>query len=286
MTYTVCLTWLRLGNDRLTSLTAAPLSQNGFDNSGQRLDKPGWTQGDSVSATQRVIQQISDKYGSGSYDDVVVGIELLNEPVMASLTGGKSATQGYYEAGAKIVHGSGSVPVIISDGFATSNQWNGVLTGQGSSGAIVDHHEYQVFTNALVSMSPEEHVNYVKSNANSWATGQDKFVICGEFTAAMTDCAPALNGYGIGARYDGTYSKRNADGSYDSSNYVGSCGSINFIDQWSEYNKTSTTNYIKAQLDTFESMIQGWIFWNFKTETAAEWDLFRLLDNGIWPSMS
>lgn len=47
--------------------------------------------------------------------------------------------------------------------------------------------------------------------------------------------------------------------------------------------KTATTNYIKAQIDVAESMIQGWIFWNFKTEASAEWDLFRLLDNGIWP---
>lgn len=92
------------------------------------------------------------------------------------------------------------------------------------------------------------------------------------------------NGWGIGANYDGTYSKRNADGSYTSSTYIGSCANKNFIDQWDDDMKTATTNYIKAQIDVAESMIQGWIFWNFKTEAAAEWDLFRLLDNGIWPS--
>ena len=32
---------------------------------------------------------------------------------------------------------------------------------------------------------------------------------------------------------------------------------------------TDTTNYINAQLDVFEQMTQGWIYWNFKTEAAA-----------------
>jgi glucan 1,3-beta-glucosidase len=98
----------------------------------------------------------------------------------------------------------------------------------------------------------------------------------------MTDCAPALNGFGIGARYDGTFSKETATG-YESSTFVGTCSNINFVENWSEYNKTTTQNFIRAQIDVFESMLQGWIFWNFKTEAAAEWDLFRLIDNGVWP---
>ncbi|KAK5002932.1 glucan exo-1,3-beta-glucosidase [Cryomyces antarcticus] len=90
----------------------------------------------------------------------------------------------------------------------------------------------------------------------------------------MTDCAAALNGYGIGARYDGTY---------PGSTYVGSCANINFIDTWSATLRSDTRAYIEAQLETFESKTLGWIFWNFKTEASAEWDLFRLLNNGIFP---
>jgi hypothetical protein len=30
-------------------------------------------------------------------------------------------------------------------------------------------------------------------------------IVVGEWTAAITDCAPALNRYGIGARFDGTF---------------------------------------------------------------------------------
>lgn len=174
---------------------------------------------------------------------------------------------------------------MFHDGFANPSSWNGFLTGQGTSGAIVDHHEYQCFTNELVAMSPEDHVNYVYSSASQWAQGQDKFIICGEWTAAMTDCAPHLNGWGIGARYDGSYAKQNADGTWDTSTYHGSCGNINSVETWSDYQRSTTTNYIRAQLNVFENQIQGWFFWNFKTEGASEWDLFRLIDNGVWPSM-
>ncbi|KAL1649897.1 glucan exo-1,3-beta-glucosidase, partial [Diplodia intermedia] len=93
------------------------------------------------------------------------------------------------------------------------------------------------------------------------------------------------NGYGIGARYDGTYSKKNADGSFTSSTPHGTCATINWIDQWSEQNKTDTRNYINAQLDVFEQKAQGWFWWNFKTEAAAEWDLFRLIDAGVFPKL-
>jgi aryl-phospho-beta-D-glucosidase BglC (GH1 family) len=90
----------------------------------------------------------------------------------------------------------------------------------------------------------------------------------------MTDCATALNGYGIGARYDG---------SYPGSCRVGSCSTINSIDTWSAQMKDDTRRYIEAQLDAFEKYTLGWIFWTFKTEASAEWDLFRLLEAKIFP---
>ncbi|KAL1625143.1 glucan exo-1,3-beta-glucosidase [Neofusicoccum ribis] len=269
-------------------LHGAPRSQNGFDNSGQRVDTPGWTSEDSVAHTEGVIRMIAKKYAAPEWADVVKAIELLNEPLMESLPGGRGATQAYFQAGydaVRDVAGDSGPMVAFSDGFAMPPAWNGFLAGQGTAGAVVDHHEYQVFTNDLVAMSAQAHVNYVCTSAQAWGTGQDKFVIVGEWTGAMTDCAPALNGYGIGARYDGTYSKRNADGSYTTSPFVGSCATINYIDQWTDQNKRDTTNYINAQLDAFETKAQGWFWWNFKTEAAAEWDLFRLIDAGVFPKL-
>jgi glucan 1,3-beta-glucosidase len=90
----------------------------------------------------------------------------------------------------------------------------------------------------------------------------------------MTDCAPALNGYDIGARYDGSFA---------GSTYVGTCADKNNIANWNDTFKGDMRGYLEAQLSTFESHTQGWVFWNFKTESAHEWDAFVLLDNGLFP---
>lgn len=51
---------------------------------------------------------------------------------------------------------------------------------------------FQVFTNDLVALSAQEHVNTVYARAGEWASGADHTVVCGEWSAAMTDCAAAL----------------------------------------------------------------------------------------------
>ncbi|KAL8990774.1 MAG: hypothetical protein Q9177_000651 [Variospora cf. flavescens] len=204
-------------------LHGAPLSQNGFDNSGQLIKKPdipGWTQGDSIEATLAVIQLIANKYAQQSYQDVVVAIELLNEPLAESLTGGTNAVIQYY-----------------NDGYGN------------------------------------EHRQFVCTNS---ATYQDTnhWTVVAEWSAAMTDCAAGLNGWQVGARYDGWY---------PDSNRIGSCDNINYIDTWSDQFKNDTQLYIAAQISVFEQKTEGWVFWNFKTEASPEWDLFRLLDNKIFP---
>lgn len=90
----------------------------------------------------------------------------------------------------------------------------------------------------------------------------------------MTDCAVALNGYGVGARYDGTY---------PGSSKVGSCATINDISTWSPTLINDTRGYIEAQMETFESVGKGWIFWTYKTEGSAEWDVGRLISVGAFP---
>ncbi|KAL9022178.1 MAG: hypothetical protein Q9185_000578 [Variospora sp. 1 TL-2023] len=245
-------------------LHGAPLSQNGFDNSGQLIKKPdipGWTQGDSIDATLAVIQLIANKYAQQSYQDVVVAIELLNEPLAESLTGGTNAVIQYYNDGYGNVRKISNTPVMIHDAFQNGSFWSGVLAPPDISGVIVDHHEYQ------------EHRQFVCTNS---ATYQDTnhWTVVAEWSAAMTDCAAGLNGWQVGARYDGWY---------PDSNRIGSCDNINYIDTWSDQFKNDTQLYIAAQISVFEQKTEGWVFWNFKTEASPEWDLFRLLDNKIFP---
>jgi glucan 1,3-beta-glucosidase len=52
-----------------------------------------------------------------------------------------------------------------------------VLT-EGS--VVVDHHEYQVFTNELVALQPWQHRQLVCNNAPSYSSEADKWVVVGE----------------------------------------------------------------------------------------------------------
>lgn len=251
-------------------LHGAPLSQNGFDNSGQRTNSPQFTAGNTVSFMTGIISQVVAEFGS---HPAVTGIELLNEPLMSNLPGGRGAITSFYQQGSAAVTSNSSKTVVIQDGFASPSSWSGQF-----SSAILDHHEYQVFTQADVALSYSDHASQAYSRAAQWASGSGHFLVCGEWTAAMTDCARYLNGYGIGARYDGSYNK-NGETSY----YVGSCAGKSDISSWDQGLRDGTRNYIQAQINAFNQNTNGWIFWNFKTESAAEWDFFRLVDAGIWP---
>ncbi|KAJ5037223.1 uncharacterized protein L3040_007400 [Drepanopeziza brunnea f. sp. 'multigermtubi'] len=255
-------------------LHGAPLSQNGFDNSGHKVSTPGWQGGDSIAQTLSVLNTITKKYAQEEYQDVVVAIELLNEPFSSALNFEK--LKQFYRDGFDQVRAVSDTPVMLHDAFVTPKTWNGFLSvsDNNSHNVIVDHHEYQVFTNELVALQPWEHRQFVCNNVASYTSETDKWVVVGEWTAAMTDCAPALNGYGIGARYDGTY---------PGSSYVGQCDDKSNITNWNETFKSDMRGYLEAQLSAFESHSQGWVFWNFKTEAAHEWDAFVLMDEGIFP---
>ncbi|KAF2858080.1 glycoside hydrolase family 5 protein [Piedraia hortae CBS 480.64] len=271
------INWARqVGVKVIVDLHGVPGSQNGFDNSGQRLSTPGWTQGDNVQRTLDILKIIEKKYGDSQYDDVVAAINLINEPLTPNIPNGVAITKQYMrDAYGNLRDVSQSRVVTISDGFQPVSSYNGWMTPSDNNvqNVVMDHHEYQCFTNELVAMKPWQHRQYV-CNAGASYAGGDKWTIIGEWSAAMTDCAAALNGYGIGARYDGTY---------PGSTYHGSCDGKNSIDQWSESWKNDVRGFIEAQMEVYEKRTNGWIFWNFKTEGAPDWDAFRLIDAGIFP---
>ena len=88
---------------------------------------PGWEKGDTVKQTLLVLQQISNKYATAAYQDVVVAIELLNEPQPALLPSLDILKQFYREG-----YGEGravsDTPVAFHDAFQPSSSWNGFLT--------------------------------------------------------------------------------------------------------------------------------------------------------------
>jgi len=255
-------------------LHGAPGSQNGFDNSGHKKSAPQWEQGDTVAQTLSVLKAITDKYAQPAYQDVIVAIELLNEPLSPELD--FNVLKQFYRDGYYQTRDTSNTFVVLQDGFVSASTWNGFLSvsDNNAQNVIIDHHEYQVFNDGLVALQNWQHRQLVCNNVASWGGGADKWVVVGEWTGAQTDCAKYLNGYKVGARYDGTF---------PGSSYVGTCADKNNIESWSQQLKDDTRGYIEAQLDTFEKHANGWIWWNFKTEGAAEWDAFALIDAGIFP---
>lgn len=112
-------------------LHGAPGSQNGFDNSGHLTKTPTWTQGDTTKQTLSVIEQIANKYGKESYQDVVMAIELLNEPLPDKLSGTDAVVQ-FSKDGYGKVRDVSDVLVVVHDAFQQGTFWNGVL-GSGDA---------------------------------------------------------------------------------------------------------------------------------------------------------
>lgn len=270
------LEWCRqYGLKAWVDLHGAPGSQNGFDNSGLR-DSYEFQNGNNVQVTLEVLKTIGAKYGGSDYEDVVIGIELLNEP-LGPILNMDELIQFYQDGYNEIRTGNSEDSynaIIIHDAFQqTPHYWDNTMQVSGGYwNVVVDHHHYQVFDPKELQYSIDEHVSVVCD----WGTqhkDESHWNVVGEFSAALTDCARWVNGVGHGARYSGDF---------DNSPFIDSCDSYLNIDTWSDTYKTNVIKYVEAQFDAWE-LVGGWIFWCWKTESAPEWDFQRLNAAGIIP---
>lgn len=115
-------------------LHGAPGSQNGYDNSGHRIPKPGWESGNTVQQTLEVIQIMAKKYATPEMQDVVVAIEMLNEPLTSALQSTEALVE-FYKSGYNNVRSVGNTPVVMQDGFQPNHFWDNILApGDAKSG--------------------------------------------------------------------------------------------------------------------------------------------------------
>ena len=251
----------------MLDLHGAPGSQNGFDNSG-KAGSIGWLHGSTVQQTLDALSKLADHYKGDT--DVVTSIAIINEPKGNPLP--LKGIADFYTAGIKAVRAKiPGITIVVSDAFQDfSTVWNGQFNDQKS--VMVDTHQYQVFDSGQLAQSPSQHVKSACALGPKLAAASaDKPVIVGEWTGALTDCAKWLNGYGKGARYDGTL--EGGEGTSGGGKKVGDC----------KGNDTANTRaFVEAQLDAYEKGA-GWVFWTWKTEGAAEWSLQDLIANKMFP---
>lgn len=252
-------------------LHGAPGSQNGFDNSGLR-DSIDFQKGDNTKVTLSVLQKILLKYGGSDYEDVIIGIELLNEPLGPVLDMDK--LKDFYTEGYDNLRDTGSVQnVVIHDAFQDPGYWNDFMNPDNYWNVVVDHHHYQVFSAGELQRDIDTHIK-TACDLGTKHSQESHWNVIGEWSAALTDCTKWLNGVRRGARYSGNF---------DDSPYIGDCSQLNDYDSWPQDHKKNVRKYVEAQLDAYEHA-GGWIYWTWKTEDAVEWDLTRLASAGLFPN--
>ena len=182
----------------------------------------------------------------------------------------------YYDAWGTIRDSNNDTAVVIHDAFQDmDNYWNGFMNaGSGTWNVALDTHQYQIFSDDQVSMSPCDHLSAARALGDK-IKSTDKWTIVGEWTGAMTDCTQWLNGKGKGARYDGTFDGGSVYGSCDGK-YKGETKDL------SQNDKDNIRSFIEAQMDAYEQHT-GWIFWTWKAESAPEWNMQELFANNLIP---
>ncbi|KAF4628737.1 hypothetical protein G7Y89_g9410 [Cudoniella acicularis] len=220
----------------------SPGSQNGFDNSGQE-GSVNWQQTANLERSISVLKIMAAKYGAMEYADVVVGLEMTNEPI--SYGNNKfSVTQSWAQeayAAVKNVTANPNMVIVMHDAFQGAGQWTGVantLINGGAKTFGIDSHLYQLFSDSDNALTQAQHI----TEACGWASGLKSAnevmpTYVGEWSAATNICV-------------------NPDGSTTAGTSCSvsgcQCQSASF-DSWNSNMVEQVRKFVEAQLDVFES---------------------------------
>ncbi|KAA0148021.1 hypothetical protein FNF29_06965 [Cafeteria roenbergensis] len=265
--------WLKShGMRAVLDLHGAPGSQNGHDNSGRTGDIQ-WPRPGNVNRTVAVLAEIArrvvawDASGNASMAGAVAGIEVLNEPWTPAVGGPVTydLLRDFYVRAYDAVREQGFNGTIwVSDGFAGSGPWVGVLAPPQYTDVLLDSHLYHAFGGPTTNMTAWDTVRFVCDQDGPGVAGRTDadWVVVGEWSNAVTKRNPP------GGRLQG--------------------GAASWL-----------RAMLVAQLGAWDGSFaggpgrgagpgKGSFFWNFRTETGeAGWDLLMLLDQaGAPPQLS
>lgn len=246
------LTWARKYNLKVwIDLHGAPGSQNGYDSSGHK-NTNDWNAYDNMNQTKEVLNYMFAKYGGETWKDVVIGIELVNEPLVGNSPGiAFEWLANFYDQAISDVRNTVGMQqnVVVHDGYQNQGAWQ--WAGWNSDPNIVyDTHLYILYNSYYQGLNYEAKINQVCQWGDQLAGLTYKEVV-GEFTAAWDS---------------------NSSSIYSQS-----------ISKWSDNDKAQISRFVQAQFNAFEKNY-GWFFWNWKMGNSDQWDFQVLLKNKIIPS--
>ncbi|KAJ1964343.1 glucan exo-1,3-beta-glucosidase [Dipsacomyces acuminosporus] len=170
-------------------------------------------------------------------------------------------------------------PSLFKQWEGPNPQWND-LNIPGWQNVILDTHTYHVFVKDRITMSRDAHLKATcQDGANVRNFNSHLWTVTGEWSLAVSDCARWLNGFGRGARWDGSMSWE-----LNGPVFAGAtCSDQNSMCSWDGEKRQFLRKFAEAQMDAYEQG-SGWIFWNFKTEEADDWNYIKLALNGVIPN--
>lgn len=247
----------------------SPGSQNGFDNSGRQGDVD-WQQPDNLARSIDVLKTMATKYGSIEYADVVVGLELVNEPISYGknvFSTSQSWAQKAFTA-VKAVAANPNLVIVMHDAFQGASSWTNLVAGMNANRQFgLDSHMYQLFTDADNDLTQAQHITKACDWADELGAGNKVMpTYVGEFSAATNICV-------------------NPDGSTTAGTSCSvsgcQCQSADFS-TWNDKLIEQTRRFVEAQLDAFEEGTSGYFLWSAKG--PGGWGFLNGIQNGIIPS--
>ncbi|KAJ1994191.1 hypothetical protein H4R33_000359 [Dimargaris cristalligena] len=252
-----------------------PGSQNGFDNSGIRGDVNWQKKEENLRRSLSVVKRLAAFFSHPQFHNVVTMIQPVNEPANWALDKTK-IRQFYDQAQTAITSTNADFKMDIHDAFLPLAEWTS-LRNPNWNRTFLDTHIYHVFDVALQTKSEEQHIDLACTHKREVATSQANLpTMVGEWSLATNDCTKWLNGYGRGARFNGTY--------ITTAPVCPSCSCIGDADyaNFSTHYKQWLRRFAETQMDAYEAG-SGWIFWNFKAEQSPQWDYMLGVEQGWIP---
>ncbi|KAF2145983.1 glycoside hydrolase family 5 protein [Aplosporella prunicola CBS 121167] len=266
----------------IIDLHATPGSQNGDIGSGHIQDGSEWQTGaGNMERTTTILETIAEKYGNDEFANVVVAIELVNEPsnnAPNTLEKTKKWTKSTF-ADVRNAATNKNLRIAMHDQWVTPKNWldvNSDLSAANPGMFVMDVHQYQIFTDEDKHLDQQEHIQKVCKFAEEQlklAKDNDMLLTVGEFSGNTFIC---VNSNGT------TFADPNGEGKACNEDGC-QCelyGGIS-VDDWSDQLVEQVRRYIEVQLDIFEEYAESWFFWNFKG--PGSWGFMTGVEKGFIP---
>lgn len=261
----------------ILDLHGAPGSQNGFDNSGRRDHRAWFQSSHNADRTIDALVALTREFTSGQYNGAVSAIQLLNEPFPHEDWEVSFVRDFYTRAYRAVRDVDPSILVIFHDAFKPLDNWRDFIPD--ASRLAIDTHIYGVFTPDILSYGYVDNLRWTCGFEDTLPQAP-YWVIVGEFSLANTDCASALNGRGRGARWD------NSLNGAEKLKFPGNCQERSGPDpdKWSASYRHQLSKSWQAQTWVYERGGLGWVYWTWRTESAADWSLITGLSHKFVPT--